>query len=265
MKARLNRNLLEQTRFDSGMPGGLGMIVHRFETPGEYEIALVRDERVVERVTLIVAQERSEEEAGRKMPPSAREAELPSQVNIELGQARRAVLMQSPSELEEHYAVRAGGYTSFTATRREDASAVVVRRRGEEGEEELFDSRRLEEGDIFALTMVRPGAYALNNAETGATGEIRVAYPTVGKEPYRPPDPISVECTDQGFSPADIDLMPAQGIIFHVRTPTRIQIDLVEPDDGPEGAREPKVAGWRKPLQQQTGPETDDKTSQSAY
>ena len=265
MKARINRNFLEQTSFDSGMPSGLGIVVHRFEEVGEYEIAVLRNDRDAARLSLVVAGERPPEEAGRRAPSAAQEVELaPSQVNIELGQARRAALARPLGELEGPYIVRPGGYVSFTAARQEDASAVVVRRRRKDDREELFDSRRLAQDDIFSVTMVRPGTYSLENAVTGAEGKITVAYPTRGKEPYRPPDPISVESTDDGFSISSIDLMPAQGIIFRMSTPSRIYIDLVEPDDGPQGPRPPKIAGWRKRPDQQVATEPDDKTSQSA-
>lgn len=245
MKARVNRNFLEQTSFDSGMPSGLGVVIHKFERPGQYEIALLRDDRVVQRMPLVVAEEVTGEEASqRRQTSSGWEAEAPSShVSMEMSQA---ALARPTSETARPYTVRAGGYMSFTAARHEDASAVVARSQQEGEREELFDSRRLDEGDMFAVTMIRPGRYDLRNTETEARGQITVAYPTVGDEPYRPPGPVAVDCTDQGFSMSDIDLMPAQGIIFRVRTPSRIQIDLVEPDDGPQGARPPKVSGWRK-------------------
>lgn len=265
MKARVNRNLLEQTSFDSGMPGGLGMIVHRFEAPGDYEIALIRDDQVVQRLPLVVAPERGEEEGSSKMASAAPGPALaPQQLTIELGQVRPDAMARSHREMDEPHMIRSGGYASFTTARRQDAAAVVVRRRGERDEEELFDSRRLVDEDIFALTMVRPGTYALSNVQTGAKGQIKVAYPTRGREPYRPPEPLTVACTDAGFYPADIDLMPAQGIIFHIRTPSRIQIELIEPDDGPEGARAPKIGGWRKRPEQEAQAETGDNMSQSA-
>lgn len=247
---RINRSFLEQFNFDSGFPGGLAMVVHRFEEPGEYEVSLVRDDRVTDRVPLMVVGETSEEESypdkGRPRPKPDIEPP-PNQVTIELGQARRALLEPPLGELEQPYIVRAGGYTAFTATRRQDTAAIVVRERNAGGKRQAFDSRRLTEGDIFAVTLVRPGAYSLKNELSGAEGRIQVAYPVVGKERYRPPAPVSVECTAKGFSPTAIDLKPAQGIVFQIQTPARIHIDLVEPDDGPEEPRPRKVSGWRKP------------------
>jgi hypothetical protein len=263
MKARINRNFLEQTSFDSGMPSGLGVVIHKFETPGEYEIALVQDDRVIERVPLVVAADSAGRGAEQKEQTAALEGGLPSaHVSIDTGQA---VLAPSATAAEaiRPYTVRAGGYLSFTATRHEDAAAIVARSQREGEREELFDSRRLNHGDMFAVTLVRPGRYELRNTETDARGQVTVAYPTVGDEPYRPPGPVAVECTDQGFSDSEIDLMPAQGIIFRIRTASRIQINLVEPDDGPQGARRATTPGWRKRPDPRGGTEGGSETTQA--
>src|SRR5262249_25222362 len=89
---------------------------------------------------------------------------------------------------------------------------------------------------------------------TAAKGEIRVSYPVIGSTPYRPPDPVEVQVNAQGFQPNAIQLKPAQGLIFHVGSVSaRIQIDLVEPDDGPpDRRRSPGEHGkplyrWEKP------------------
>ena len=244
---KINRNFLEQINFDSGLPGGLAMVVHSFEEPGEYEVSFVRDDQVTDRVPLMVIGEPAEEETYQKRPRPDRGFEPPpDQVTIELGQSRRALLEPPLGELEQPFLVRAGGYTAFTAARREDSSAIIVHKKDAGGKDDSLDSRRLNAPDTFAVTLVRPGAYSLQNVLTGAEGRIQVAYPVVGKERYRPPAPVSVECTGEGFRPGAIDLKPAQGIIFHIQTPSRIQIELVEPDDGPGGPRPPKIAGWRK-------------------
>jgi hypothetical protein len=245
---RINRSIFEQINFDSGLPAGLAMVVHRFEQPGEYEVSFVRDDQVTDQVPLMVIGETGEEKPYEKGPQHGGGTKPPpDQVTIELGEARRALLEPPLGELEEPYLVRAGGYTAFTAARKEDSSSIVVQRKEDDGKGDSFDSRRLSDGDIIVTTLLRPGTYSLKNLLNRTEGKIRVAYPVVGKERYRPPAPLSVECTAKGFYPDAIDLKPAQGIMFRIQTPTRIQIELVEPDDGPEGPRPPKASGWRKP------------------
>jgi len=111
--------------------------------------------------------------------------------------------------------------------------AKVDRRR--EQAAELFDSRELKSGDLFAATLIRPGRFSVANRDGRARGEIVVAYPRIGRGPFRPDDPILVRCTDRAFEPASIRIDAAQGQAYNIQTetPTRIKIELIEPDDGP--------------------------------
>ena len=78
-------------------------------------------------------------------------------------------------------------------------------------------------------------------------GEIRVSYPVIGDQPYRPPEPLEVQVSAGGFQPNSIQLQPVQGLIFHIGdAAVRIQIELVEPDDGPPAGG--NLAGGRRPL-----------------
>ena len=102
----------------------------------------------------------------------------------------------------------------------------------------MFDSRQLGNGDIFATTMFRPGRYTVTNKVNNAQAQLRVSYPVISNTPYSPPEAFEVQLDQNGFQPNDIQLKPAQGIVFHIsNTQARIAIDLVEPDDGPPPAQ----------------------------
>ncbi len=276
MQTFINRHFLEQTLFDSGSPTGLSAVVRTFAEPGEYVVTFLRGDQVTERVHLSVVGEAplrqvdTRPTAAQRPPPSRpaevlepRQEALPEQVSIDLRKIRQRRPGYPVGELEERFVVRAGGHVMFSASSGESSHAIVAERM--DGKAEPFDSRRLGAGDLFAVTLIRPGVYSLVNELTGAQGRVIVAYPTVGKEPYRPPAPVAVECTERGFRPEAIDLKPAQGIVFRVQTPSRIKIDLVDPIDAPAIRREREkekgqadvasraagarrlVARWRKP------------------
>jgi len=256
MQLFVNRSLLEQTSFDSAAPSGLAAVVHRFSDPGPYVLTFLRDEHVIARYPLAVLEEPPKQEA------------RPVQLRIDLDKLRQGVPERPPAllaptpagERPAPFVLGVGGYAQFTSSRREGSYAILAERAEGHAKSEQFDSRRLAAADVFAVTMIRPGTYSLTNTLTGAKGSITVAYPTIGKEPYRPPAPLSVESAGHGFVPATIDLQPAQGIIFRFAVPSRIKIDLVEPNDGPaqvverqarpaaqpEQARRP-VVRWKKP------------------
>jgi len=129
---------------------------------------------------------------------------------------------------------RTAGWISFTSSQPVRGHHVVVRRaKGHGDEAEVFDSRRLGRRSVFAVTLLQPGRYSLRNAIGGAKAEIVVSYPRVGDAPYRPPAPLQIEVTEDGFGAQRFTLSPAQGMVFRFRAESRIQIELVEPDEGP--------------------------------
>jgi hypothetical protein len=236
----INRQIFEQTSWDSGALTGTGVVVHKFEEPGEYGVTVLEEEEVIERSQLTV----TEEAPGTEAPPASVEVDLKKLRGRGLARRRPERLAGEPGE---RLVTRAGGYASFYDWSGKGTTIVAERTRGGR-EARRFDSRRLERGDFFAVTLIRPGTYSLANVHNRARGEITVAYPTVGDKPYRPPEPVQVNCARNRFEPDKIDLQPGQGIVFHFNTPSRIKIDLVEPHEGlQEEVRRQKVVSWRKP------------------
>lgn len=229
MKAFINRHLFTQTSLDSGSLTMLGAVIHNFPEPGEYIGTILWKEEAVGNFRLTVDE---------KCPDM--------QVNIDLPTLHRPISEECKSELMKHFIVNPTGYVLFHASHGAGGYAVRVGRLSEERKEKLFESRELKAGDLFAATLIRPGTYSITNVITRARGEIVVAYPKIGEVPYRPPKPVSIECTEKEFEPDKIKIEAAQGQVYRIRMPSRIRIELVKPDDGPEGARQPRIVGRRK-------------------
>jgi hypothetical protein len=230
MSARFNSLFLNQTTFDSASPLGSVVLVHRFDDEGEYDVELGREGEVPDRVALSVAPQVKE----------AREVQASSVTIDSAGAAPGTIAAQRRSKLH------AGGYAAFTSMHaRSSGSVIVARKRGEKDAE--FDSRRLGEHDLFAVTLVRPGLYAVRNtlAKAKAEGRIVVTYPVVGERPYRPADPVDVVCTKKGFDPERLEIGPAQGIIFRFQTAAHLLVELLEPDDGPKAGPRGRWSGAR--------------------
>ncbi len=60
-----------------------------------------------------------------------------------------------------------------------------------------------------------------------------------GESAYRPPEPLHVAVSEDGFDPKDIQLQPLQGQVYEIRA-GRIAISLVEPGDGPQDLDRPR-------------------------
>ncbi len=241
-----NLQALTQTSFDSGSLGGLGTVVHRVDQAGDHQVKVLQADRLMRSFSLHVV--------GGPGQLLANRATAPGQVNIDLSRAVGSLRQLSPEE-PENLVVAAAGYAVFHAPPGVTGFAVQLQAPGSGDKPPTFDSRQLRNGDLFAVTLFRPGRYSLTNAAGGAKGEVRVSYPVIGDTPYVPPDPAQVQVTAKGFQPGTIQLQPAQGLIFQIsNTAARIQIELVEPDDGPakppagqEGGRGPQYR-WEKPV-----------------
>jgi hypothetical protein len=232
MDALVNRQLLEQTTWDSGAPSGTAAVVHRFQSPGSYFATALLEDTVVGGVELAVLERPGQPEV-EGPPPSAR---------VDLSWIRRGLRERLHPGQGERSLVAQEGYVLFSNA--EQATGYAVRVTRPEQQEGVFDTRELGADDLFSVTMVRPGTYTVSNTLTGAGGRVTVAYPTIGDTPYRPPGPASVVCRADGFDPRSVDLQPAQGLIFSFEVPSRILITLAEPDDGP-AERRPSTARWR--------------------
>jgi hypothetical protein len=221
--AFFNQRILRQTEFDSASPDGTAMVVHQFEADGPHELSLFHDDAVVDRVAVVV---------GEAEPAAASVGARPAAAALDL-----TALAREGSAALERVPVPSGGYVAITGSRPLPDHHVVVRRVGEtRTEDDVFDSRRLGPRSMFAVTLVRPGRYSLENTIAKTKAEIVVTYPKVSEAPYRPPGPLEIQATKEGFGAASLVLSPAQGLIIRFDTESHIRIELSEPDDGPHAA-----------------------------
>jgi len=212
-----DQHLYTQIGLDSGALTQLGAVVHAFGEPGEYRGTARRGD--LPEATFQVS-----------VDPECAIA----QVNIDL-----AALVDEDERCGDdarHFTVHPKGFAVFRVSKGSGGYWVNVRRADEDRAVKAYDSRRLGEGDIFAALLLRPGRYSIANELSKARGEVTVAYPTVGKTAYRPPAALNVECGDT-IKPSAIRLKPAQGLNIHATGPARINITLVQPDDGPKSRR----------------------------
>jgi hypothetical protein len=227
MKAHLNHQWLHLTNFDSASPSNGAVVIHRFEKPGEYRIRFLRGESTIAQARLTVKQDMEDE-----APVHSRFdlTKLSSSVDLSGGDAGS-------------FTVGSKGYVSFTDSGISPAFSVVAEPLGHAAG---FDSRRLGPGDLFALTLIRPGEYHIVNEVERYEGRISVSYPAIESSPYRPPEPLVVVCQDKAFEPGTISLKPAQGLICRVTRAARIKVDLTRPDDGPPGTTDRPIVSFSR-------------------
>jgi hypothetical protein len=235
MNLTFDQNLFTQTGLDSGLLTILGSVIHSFHEPGEYR-GSVHKTGGAQAVFYITVDKNS---------PAAH-------VNIDLatlreyaGATQKECCDDSP---ENHFTVNPRGYVVFHVSSGSGGFSVHVRRADEDPKTQVFNSQELGVGDLFSASIIRPGTYSVVNqlAKTNAQAVVVVSYPVIAKTAYRPPAPVHVQVDPKGFEPARIELKPGQGLVFEVKAPARIVVELVKPDDGPGHDQSSPPRGWSK-------------------
>lgn len=238
MRTSIDPYFFTQIGLDSGALTMLGAVVHPLGEPGEYR-GTVHTEEGPETEFYISA------DKGRAI----------AQATIDLAKLTRPRQPaerrccdddESGSYVGRRFVVHPKGYALFHVSGGRGGFWVNLARAEEEHAAPRWTSRELEQGDIFAAVLVRPGKYSLRNELSRASAEITVPYLTAGDTAYRPPEPVQIEC-GAAIEPRELRIQPFQGFNIHVVDPARVKIELLEPDDGPGRPPGPRRAGWKKP------------------
>jgi hypothetical protein len=233
MRLKVDRNLFEQIGLDSGSLTILGTVLHSFREPGEYRGAVYGAEGRQAVFYLTV-------------DPNCPAAHINIDLASLVGNAGVAKEDCGCEQGERRFTVNPRGYVAFHVSGGGGGHSIQVRRAKEDPKEKIWNSQKLDEGDLYSAVIIRPGTYSAVNLETKAECQIVVSYPQIGKTAYRPPAPMRVMLGPKGFEVKQIELKPAQGLVFDVKSPARIAIRLLKPDDGPGGERRPQRPGWTK-------------------
>ncbi len=252
MALRLNRTLFQQTDADSGALSMLGTVVHGVADVGHHRGTVYRGKEAVGEFTLRVeeagplqvhvdlAAQGLQGASGRRGAHGHQDGCCDHETGAGGAQAAAVYTVGRDGHAVFHVSSGSGGYAVTLAdTGRGEVPGEDRDRREEQGR--VWDSRRLEAGDLFGVTLLRPGAYRVSGEGGRAEARLRLAYPQRGRTAYRPPEPLHIAVSEDGFDPKDIELQPLQGQVYEIRTGSRVVISLVEPDDGPQQPDRPQA------------------------
>jgi hypothetical protein len=225
----VNRELFAQVGTDSSALTVLAAAAHRCREPGDYQGVVTRGDEEVASFRLRVD-----------------ESSPAMQVDVDLFALASGRPQPKPDpdcdcqgsgESAAGFVVNPSGYAVFHVSRGAGGFQVRLGRARDEREVAEFDSARLEGEDLFLLTLIRPGTYSMRNAITGAKGEIVVPYPEPPKGRYAAPAPIEIASGEKSFRPARAKVQVGQGVVWRFKGQGRVQLELVKPQDSPEGRR----------------------------
>jgi len=234
MQAVLNREVFSTRLFDSGALGVLASVIHQFAEPAIYGVVVRRGDIVVHTLSFEV---------------SAASQNLQLDIDLATSIRDRAGREESctcaPAGTEKHGVmpremrptVSPKGYVLFYVSRGEGGLSVQVGTN--RSNQPVFDSTTLGKGDLFALSLLAPTKYSMENRLGRARGMIEVSMPEAAFQSLADLEPIAVEATRDAFAPPDVKASSGQGIVFRVVDAARIVIEQTQdpPDDEPRRRR----------------------------
>lgn len=238
MKAKVNNQLLKTSTFDSGSLGVLAMVLHQFRSAGYYRASIMRQGHAVTNVDFEV-----------------NEKSAVMQLDINLSEAVRIAKARPEdcgckSETQTKRVVSPKGYVLFHASSGGGHSVTV----SNGGDKVVFDSTRLGEGDLFAVSLLEPAIYSMTNTIGSASGEIVVSLTPEATERIKTLETLYIDVSQERFEPARIELSSSQGLVFRIKdSAARI---LIEKRQAPsqELSKSRPVIRWQK---LQTGQEVN--------
>lgn len=243
MVMRLDRSALLQTDFDSGALRPLAAVVRQFRQPGGYIGTILRGEQPVGTFYLEVALEEGPVQVDVNLSATAA-GQTGNRPGVQ-GDCGCGKDVHAGASTGAHLRLRAEGYALFHVT--QGAGYAVHVGPAQAGEAGVWDSRELQEGDLFAVTLLRPGRYRATETSSGGEAAIRVAYPRPGERRGKKDEATTVEAGGrQGIRPKRLELEAADAHAYRIAGPSRIRIELQEPDDGPRPVDGGPRYRWRR-------------------
>jgi hypothetical protein len=210
MKLYINKRILSQTTLDSGEITPMMAIMHRFAEPGTYNVTVFQGDNQTASFPLIV-----DENATQMLN------------RIDLGAANCSCAVNPKAPTVFHAPKATKGY-----------SVLVEKFEGTE-RSKVFDSKNLQDGDIFFATLLRPGDYYASNQRcikckisVSPLKTKRMQFTVTSQQGISRPniETVQIECTASGFKPENVNIQSAQPLFFMIRAPSRIKIEYETPE-----------------------------------
>ncbi|MBE0690691.1 MAG: hypothetical protein IH587_11280 [Anaerolineae bacterium] len=209
-KVVLNRAIFSARPLDSSALTVLATLIHRFPEPGSFELLIRRNDKIVHRAPVRVVK-----------------ADATYQIDVNMTALDDGGDDCCSGEKSE-YVLNAGGGMTFHATQGLSAYSVSIAQIDEREKRTLLDSREvIPAGDLFAVTLVRPGLYKVSAGD--ASAEIRVGMPKMGSG-FRADEATLVDVGRAGLRTKSSRILAGQTIVFQMSVPGRIRVELTEPD-----------------------------------
>jgi hypothetical protein len=181
-------------------------IAHPMPQSGRYVVLVGKQERSVASVLLEVSESDGEKQATVDV--------------FAMENTGRTQALNTPSQ---SCTIRKGGYLLLCASQGQGSYYVTVSDRT--GQKQLWDSRKLADGDLYSLLPIVPGVYSVTNdiSRSSATMEVPFRHHAADRTAKRP---VYVKCGPAGFAPAHWITQGVQPVVIACALTSSISIAL---------------------------------------
>ena len=209
----------------------LAMVLHQFSSPGRYRASISSRGKGHRYVTFDV---------------DAKSEVM--QLDIDLAGAITSKEKKSLSEAsrgkrdEQAGILSPKGYVLFHASSGSGHSVIVSDSLGRV----VFNSTKLGNGDLFAVSLLEPGSYSMKNSIDSSGGEITVSLPEKMFGRLAELETKYVDVSEKKLDPQHIDLISSQGLVFRIKSPARVVITKEADMQKAGRIRSKPMISWRK-------------------
>jgi hypothetical protein len=221
MKYYFNRSLFDQVDLDSSSLTVKTTIVHPMNEPGDYAGQVSKNNQIVGHFEVNVRDENANPVAHIDL------TELDMLMTTTYANTNSSFEIATKGHCVFHVGSGMGGYV------------VTLTQPGKSEHAKPYSTRELSEGDVFTATILRPGIYVATNVKTKASTELTVPYPK-RNDSRNQLKPVTIECSPKGMHLNKVTVQSGAGIIFSIKTDSKISIELKKPIDAPNVYKGPE-------------------------
>ena len=229
-QAVLNRPVFTQQAFDSSSLSVLVTLIHRFPKAGYHEVFVHRGGSLVRRFAVDVRKEA-----------------VDRQINVDM-----ATLDDDERgcgcDAKNGYTLSVDGMIGFYASKGTGRFTVTIQEFDDKAEKKvtvLENAKAVPAGDLFAVTLVRPGIYRARDEASKTDVEIRVTVPKAGN--YQPDQATLVPLGKEGGYGEKLEIASGQSLVFQPEVDSTIRVELVKPDEAAGDPISDKRFSFKKP------------------
>lgn len=217
-KVTLNRAVFTQHVFDSSRLTVLTSLFHHFKEDGIYDLIIRRDGVVALRTSICVGG-----------------TSCQTQLNIDLAH------LAPP---EDGYQLNTGGVMGFYVSEGKGGYQVSISHTGKkEKRVVLNNAETLPAGGIFAVTLLRPGAYTISTNQNQRVGRIRLLLPDKAKDKsaYQTEQATTIEIDAKGqLKQKTVEIFTGQSVVFVCNAEVSVKVGFDDDDVKPPIDRKTK-------------------------